>query len=223
MKYKINLSYDVEIFKKYFQLTLNNKEQEIIKNYNPQKQQPILAFYNVLTKYGVRKIYFNNLFIDTEEDLTDSNISKQQALNILLGLDSNLNSNILENMIKSLKKIDLDPELLFYPNKTPFVFVGSYIKHKKTLDNFFCGNNCIGNQDFIRWAVDNGFLIEKGKKVRQETKDKQTLIEQKGREILKENPKFNKSSLASALADNEEIGLSIETIRKDYLKWFEKR
>ena len=78
---------------------------------------------------------------------------------------------------------------------------------------------------FLNNAIDQGLLkisnnqntsIKKSTK-RLATIEKQILINKLARALMQEDPRLNRSDIARELCEKEEISLSLETIRKDYL------
>ena len=97
------------------------------------------------------------------------------------------------------------------------------------LDIEFTGNSSAENlsdmKDFLINACDQGILkisnnqntsIKKSTK-RLATIEKQILINKLARALKQEDPRLNRSDIARELCEKEEISLSLETIRKDYL------
>ena len=93
----------------------------------------------------------------------------------------------------------------------------------------FTGNSSAENlsdmKDFLINASDQGILkisnnqntsIKKSTK-RLATIEKQILINKLARALKQEDPRLNRSDIARELCEKEEISLSLETIRKDYL------
>ncbi|MDB9975688.1 hypothetical protein OAE24_05905 [Candidatus Thioglobus sp.] len=93
----------------------------------------------------------------------------------------------------------------------------------------FTGNSSAENlsdmKDFLINASDQGILkisnnqntsIKKSTK-RLATIEKQILVNKLARALKQEYPRLNRSDIARELCEKEEISLSLETIRKDYL------
>jgi hypothetical protein len=93
----------------------------------------------------------------------------------------------------------------------------------------FTGNSSTENlsdmKDFLINACDQGILkisnnqntsIKKSTK-RLATIEKQILINKLARALKQEYPRLTRSDIARELCEKEEISLSLETIRKDYL------
>ena len=93
----------------------------------------------------------------------------------------------------------------------------------------FTGNSSTENlsdmKDFLINASDQGILkisnnqntsIKKSTK-RLATIEKQILVNKLARALKQEYPRLNRSDIARELCEKEEISLSLETIRKDYL------
>ena len=93
----------------------------------------------------------------------------------------------------------------------------------------FTGNSSAENlsdmKDFLINASDQGILkisnnqntsIKKSTK-RLATIEKQILVNKLARELKQEDPRLTRSDIARELCEKEEISLSLETIRKDYL------
>ena len=93
----------------------------------------------------------------------------------------------------------------------------------------FTGNSSAENlsdmKDFLINASDQGILkisnnqntsIKKSTK-RLATIEKQILVNKLARALKQEDPRLNRSDIARELCEKEEISLSLETIRKDYL------
>ena len=93
----------------------------------------------------------------------------------------------------------------------------------------FTGNSSAENlsdmKDFLINASDQGILkisnnqntsIKKSTK-RLATIEKQILVNKLARALMQEYPHLNRSDIARELCEKEEISLSLETIRKDYL------
>ena len=93
----------------------------------------------------------------------------------------------------------------------------------------FSGNSSAENlsdmKDFLINASDQGILkisnnqntsIKKSTK-RLATIEKQILVNKLARALKQEDPRLNRSDIARELCEKEEISLSLETIRKDYL------
>ena len=152
--------------------------------------------------------------------LKNRKIRLDQAIFCILGLNTMAVITLDKNI--QLKNALLLDELLFSNESR---MLSMLIK----LDIEFTGNSSAENlsdmKDFLINACDQGILkisnnqntsIKKSTK-RLATIEKQILINKLARALKQEDPRLNRSDIARELCEKEEISLSLETIRKDYL------
>ena len=152
--------------------------------------------------------------------LKNRKIRLDQAIFCILGLNPMA-------VITLDKNIQLKDVLLL--NKLLFSNESRMLSMLIKLDIEFTGNSSAENlsdmKDFLINACDQGILkisnnqntsIKKSTK-RLATIEKQILINKLARALKQEDPRLNRSDIARELCEKEEISLSLETIRKDYL------
>ena len=152
--------------------------------------------------------------------LKNRKIRLDQAIFCILGLNPMAVITLDKNI--QLKDVILLNKLLFSNESR---MLSMLIK----LDIEFTGNSSAENlsdmKDFLINTCDQGILkisnnqntsIKKSTK-RLATIEKQILINKLARALKQEHPRLNRSDIARELCEKEEISLSLETIRKDYL------
>jgi hypothetical protein len=219
MKYKINIGYDIKNLKELVFKSFNDEEQATYIKYKLDKKNstggyyyPLLGYYNIIKKYGIYNIDNNILTIDTKE--LGVNINKQQALNVLLGLDLQLNEKVIEKLSKEQKNL--------FEKDT---FIRTYYSKKTRLQELYFTDNTLKTDEFLAWAVDSGFLkeAELPEFPAQNTKERLEVITEVMNEITFHNPKLTQNP--SSKLGLEEIKkrykvkkLSFETIKSKYYK-----
>ena len=152
--------------------------------------------------------------------LKNTKIRLDQAIFCILGLNPmaviTLDKNIQVKDVLLLDKLLFSNEsrMLSMLTKSEKEFTGN--SSAKILSDM---------KDFLNNAIDQGLLkisnnqntsIKKSTK-RLATIEKQILINKLARALMQEDPRLNRSDIARELCEKEEISLSLETIRKDYL------
>ena len=168
----------------------------------------------------IKAFQLNNPNKQLNAILKNRKIRLDQAIFCILGLNTMAVITLDKNI--QLKNALLLDELLFSNESR---MLSMLIK----LDIEFTGNSSAENlsdmKDFLINACDQGILkisnnqntsIKKSTK-RLATIEKQILINKLARALKQEDPRLNRSDIARELCEKEEISLSLETIRKDYL------
>jgi len=168
----------------------------------------------------IKAFQLNNPNKQLNAILKNRKIRLDQAIFCILGLNPMAVITLDKNI--QLKNALLLDELLFSNESR---MLSMLIK----LDIEFTGNSSAENlsdmKDFLINACDQGILkisnnqntsIKKSTK-RLATIEKQILINKLARALKQEYPRLNRSDIARELCEKEEISLSLETIRKDYL------
>mgnify|MGYP003684596919 FL=1 len=168
----------------------------------------------------IKVFQLNNPNTQLNAILNNRKIRLDQAIFCILGLNPMAVITLDKNI--RLKNVLLLDKLLFSNESR---MLSMLIK----LDIEFTGNSSAENlsdmKDFLINACDQGILkisnnqntsIKKSTK-RLATIEKQILINKLARALKQEYPRLNRSDIARELCEKEEISLSLETIRKDYL------
>ena len=168
----------------------------------------------------IKAFQLNNPNKQLNAILKNRKIRLDQAIFCILGLNPMA-------VITLDKNIQLKDVLLL--NKLLFSNESRMLSMLIKLDIEFTGNSSAENlsdmKDFLINACDQGILkisnnqntsIKKSTK-RLATIEKQILINKLARALKQEHPRLNRSDIARELCEKEEISLSLETIRKDYL------
>ena len=168
----------------------------------------------------IKAFQLNNPNKQLNAILKKRKIRLDQAIFCILGLNPMAVITLDKNI--RLKNVLLLDKLLFSNESR---MLSMLIK----LDIEFTGNSSAENlsdmKDFLINACDQGILkisnnqntsIKKSTK-RLATIEKQILINKLARALKQEYPRLNRSDIARELCEKEEISLSLETIRKDYL------
>ena len=168
----------------------------------------------------IKAFQLNNPNKQLNAILKNRKIRLDQAIFCILGLNPMAVITLDKNI--QLKNALLLDELLFSNESR---MLSMLIK----LDIEFTGNSSAENlsdmKDFLINTCDQGILkisnnqntsIKKSTK-RLATIEKQILINKLARALKQEYPRLNRSDIARELCEKEEISLSLETIRKDYL------
>ena len=168
----------------------------------------------------IKAFQLNNPNKQLNAILKNRKIRLDQAIFCILGLNPMAVITLDKNI--QLKNVLLLDKLLFSNESR---MLSMLIK----LDIEFTGNSSAENlsdmKDFLINACDQGILkisnnqntsIKKSTK-RLATIEKQILINKLARALKQEYPRLNRSDIARELCEKEEISLSLETIRKDYL------
>ena len=168
----------------------------------------------------IKAFQLNNPNKQLNAILKNRKIRLDQAIFCILGLNPMAVITLDKNI--QLKNVLLLDKLLFSNESR---MLSMLIK----LDIEFTGNSSAENlsdmKDFLINACDQGILkisnnqntsIKKSTK-RLATIEKQILINKLARALKQEHPRLNRSDIARELCEKEEISLSLETIRKDYL------
>ena len=152
--------------------------------------------------------------------LKNRKIRLDQAIFCILGLNPmaviTLDKNIQVKDVLLLDKLLLSNESRM---------LSMLIKPEKEFKGNLSAENLSDMKDFLINACDQGILkisnnqntsIKKSTK-RLATIEKQILINKLARALKQEYPRLTRSDIARELCEKEEISLSLETIRKDYL------
>ena len=152
--------------------------------------------------------------------LKNRKIRLDQAIFCILGLNPiaviTLDKNIQEKDVLLLDKLLLSNEsrmlsMLIKPEKE---FTGNLSAEILCEIRVFL-NNAI-DQGLLKISNNQNSSIKKSTK-RLATIEKQILVNKLARALKQEYPHMNRSDIARELSEKEEISLSLETIRKDYL------
>ena len=152
--------------------------------------------------------------------LKNRKIRLDQAIFCILGLNP-MAVITLDKKIQVKDVLLLDKLLLSNESR----MLSMLIKPEKELKGNLSIENLSDMKDFLINAIDQGLLklsnnqntsIKKSTK-RLATIEKQILVNKLARELKQEHPQMNRSDIARELCEKEEISLSLETIRKDYL------
>lgn len=152
--------------------------------------------------------------------LKNRKIRLDQAIFCILGLNPiaviTLDKNIQEKDVLLLDKLLLSNESRM---------LSMLIKPEKEFTGNLSAEILCEIRVFLNKAIDQGLLkisnnqnssIKKSTK-RLATIEKQILVNKLARALKQEYPHMNRSDIARELSEKEEISLSLETIRKDYL------
>jgi len=152
--------------------------------------------------------------------LKNRKIRLDQAIFCILGL----NPMAVITLDKNIQVKDvLLPDKLLFSNESRMLSM--LIKSEKEFTGNLSAENLSDMKDFLNKAIDQGLLkisnnqnssIKKSTK-RLATIEKQILVNKLARALMQEYPHLNRSDIARELCEKEEISLSLETIRKDYL------
>ena len=152
--------------------------------------------------------------------LKNRKIRRDQAIFCILGL----NPMAVITLDKNIQVKDvLLPDKLLFSNESRMLSM--LIKSEKEFTGNLSAENLSDMKDFLNKAIDQGLLkisnnqnssIKKSTK-RLATIEKQILVNKLARALMQEYPHLNRSDIARELCEKEEISLSLETIRKDYL------
>jgi hypothetical protein len=152
--------------------------------------------------------------------LNNRKIRLDQAIFCILGLNPmaviTLDKNIQLKNVLLLDKLLLSNEsrMLSMLIKVEIEFTGnSSAENLSDIKDFLI--NASG-QGILKISNNQNTSIKKSTK-RLATIEKQILINKLARALMQEDPRLNRSDIARELCEKEEISLSLETIRKDYL------
>ena len=152
--------------------------------------------------------------------LKNRKIRLDQAIFCILGLNPMAVITLDKNI--QVKDVLLLDKLLFSNESR---MLSMLIKSEKEFTGNLSAENLSDMKDFLINAIDQGLLkisnnqntsIKKSTK-RLATIEKQILVNKLARALMQEYPHLNRSDIARELCEKEEISLSLETIRKDYL------
>jgi len=152
--------------------------------------------------------------------LKNRKIRLDQAIFCILGLNPMAVITLDKNI--QVKDVLLLDKLLFSNESR---MLSMLIKSEKEFTGNLSAENLSDMKDFLNKAIDQGLLkisnnqnssIKKSTK-RLATIEKQILVNKLARALMQEYPHLNRSDIARELCEKEEISLSLETIRKDYL------
>ena len=152
--------------------------------------------------------------------LKNRKIRLDQAIFCILGLNPMAVITLDKNI--QVKDVLLLDKLLFSNESR---MLSMLIKSEKEFTGNLSAENLSDMKDFLINAIDQGLLkisnnqntsIKKSTK-RLATIEKQILVNKLARELKQDDPRMNRSDIARELCEKEEISLSLETIRKDYL------
>jgi len=152
--------------------------------------------------------------------LKNRKIRLDQAIFCILGLNPMAVITLDKNI--QVKNVLLLDKLLFSNESR---MLSMLIKSEKEFTGNSSAEILSDMRVFLNNAIDQGLLkisnnqntsIKKSTK-RLATIEKQILINKLARALMQEDPRLNRSDIARELCEKEEISLSLETIRKDYL------
>ena len=152
--------------------------------------------------------------------LKNRKIRLDQAIFCILGLNPmaviTLDKNIQVKDVLLLDKLLLSNEsrMLSMLIKVEIEFTGNSSAENLSDMKDFLINAC--DQGILKISNNQNTSIKKSTK-RLATIEKQILINKLARALKQEDPRLNRSDIARELCEKEEISLSLETIRKDYL------
>ena len=152
--------------------------------------------------------------------LNNRKIRLDQAIFCILGLNPmaviSLDKNIQVKDVLLLDKLLLSNEsrMLSMLTKSEKEFTGNSSAEILSDMRVFL-NNAI-DQGLLKISNNQNTSIKKSTK-RLATIEKQILVNKLARALKQEDPRLNRSDIARELCEKEEISLSLETIRKDYL------
>ena len=152
--------------------------------------------------------------------LKNRKIRLDQAIFCILGLNPmaviTLDKNIQVKDVLLLDKLLLSNEsrMLSMLTKSEKEFTGNSSAEILSDMRVFL-NNAI-DQGLLKISNNQNTSIKKSTK-RLATIEKQILVNKLARALMQEYPHLNRSDIARELCEKEEISLSLETIRKDYL------
>ena len=152
--------------------------------------------------------------------LNNRKIRLDQAIFCILGLNPmaviTLDKNIQVKDVLLLDKLLLSNEsrMLSMLIKVEIEFTGNSSAENLSDMKDFLINAC--DQGILKISNNQNISIKKSTK-RLATIEKQILINKLARALKQEDPRLNRSDIARELCEKEEISLSLETIRKDYL------
>jgi hypothetical protein len=152
--------------------------------------------------------------------LNNRKIRLDQAIFCILGLNPmaviTLDKNIQVKDVLLLDKLLLSNEsrMLSMLIKVEIEFTGNSSAENLSDMKDFLINAC--DQGILKISNNQNTSIKKSTK-RLATIEKQILINKLARALKQEDPRLNRSDIARELCEKEEISLSLETIRKDYL------
>jgi len=152
--------------------------------------------------------------------LNNRKIRLDQAIFCILGLNPmaviTLDKNIQVKDVLLLDKLLLSNEsrMLSMLTKSEKEFTGNSSAEILSDMRVFL-NNAI-DQGLLKISNNQNTSIKKSTK-RLATIEKQILVNKLARALKQEDPRLNRSDIARELCEKEEISLSLETIRKDYL------
>ena len=168
----------------------------------------------------IKAFQLNNPNKQLNATLKNRKIRLDQAIFCILGLNPMAVITLDKNI--QLKNVLLLDKLLFSNESR---MLSMLTKSEKE----FAGNSSAeilsDMRVYLNNAIDQGLLkisnnkhtsIKKSTK-RLATIEKQILINKLARALKQEHPRLNRSDIARELCEKEEISLSLETIRKDYL------
>jgi hypothetical protein len=152
--------------------------------------------------------------------LSNRKIRLDQAIFCILGLNPmaviTLDKNIQVKDVLLLDKLLLSNEsrMLSMLIKVEIEFTGNSSAENLSDMKDFLINAC--DQGILKISNNQNTSIKKSTK-RLATIEKQILVNKLARALKQEYPRLNRSDIARELCEKEEISLSLETIRKDYL------
>ena len=152
--------------------------------------------------------------------LKNRKIRLDQAIFCILGLNPmaviTLDKNIQVKDVLLLDKLLLSNEsrMLSMLIKVEIEFTGNSSAENLSDMKDFLINAC--DQGILKISNNQNTSIKKSTK-RLATIEKQILVNKLARALKQEDPRLNRSDIARELCEKEEISLSLETIRKDYL------
>ena len=152
--------------------------------------------------------------------LNNRKIRLDQAIFCILGLNPmaviTLDKNIQVKDVLLLDKLLLSNEsrMLSMLIKVEIEFTGNSSTENLSDMKDFLINAC--DQGILKISNNQNTSIKKSTK-RLATIEKQILVNKLARALKQEDPRLNRSDIARELCEKEEISLSLETIRKDYL------
>lgn len=185
---------------------------------NNENTEELSAFQDSLNIIKVFQL--NNPNKQLNAILKNRKIRLDQAIFCILGLNPmaviTLDKNIQLKNVLLLDKLLLSNEsrMLSMLTKPEIEFTGN--SSAEILSDMRVYLNNAIDQGLLKISNNQNTSIKKSTK-RLATIEKQILVNKLARALKQEDPRLNRSDIARELCEKEEISLSLETIRKDYL------
>jgi len=185
---------------------------------NNENTEELSAFQDSLNIIKVFQL--NNPNKQLNAILKNRKIRLDQAIFCILGLNPmaviTLDKNIQLKNVLLLDKLLLSNEsrMLSMLTKSDIEFTGN--SSAEILSDMRVYLNNAIDQGLLKISNNQNTSIKKSTK-RLATIEKQILINKLARALKQEHPRLTRSDIARELCEKEEISLSLETIRKDYL------